>query len=251
MLNRLAPIIVLLGTLLLAGCAAKGEHHPDDPYESFNRKMYSLNKWIDVHMFRPVAATYSLILPGPVRSSVTNFFNNVDEIPTILNSMLQLEGAQAWNASKRLGINTTLGVAGFFDPATGMGIERDPNGLGKTFYVYGWKNSHYLFVPLLGPSTPRDFVGVIGNLYMTPWPYFDEYVEWSAVVLMGINMRAQMLDVEAVMGIAALDEYVFVRDAYLQNRRAYLEDEALLDKWTEDNAEWMFDNDAEVPGTEQ
>lgn len=243
MLKKVLSGLLICGTLMLTACATGPDKNPADPLEPFNRKMYDLNKWIDVRFFRPVAATYSLIVPAPARKSVTNFFNNVDELPTIVSAILQGEGKVAGNSATRLVINSTFGIVGLFDPATDMGLMREPASLSQTFYKWGWKNSTYLLIPLIGPTTTRDFSGLLGSLYLTPWPYLDESIEWSAVGLMAVNLRAQYLDSEAVLGMAALDEYAFMRDAYLQNRQAFFTGETGQDSWTEDNEDWIFENE--------
>jgi phospholipid-binding lipoprotein MlaA len=247
MLKKILNILLICSVVTLTACATHGEKNPDDPIEPFNRKMYALNQWIDVRFFRPVAVVYTMIVPAPARKSVTNFFNNVDELPTIINATLQGEGKLAGNSVTRLAINSTIGVAGLFDPATKMGFAREPVTLSQTFYKWGWTNSTYLFVPFVGPTSTRDFTGLLGSLYMTPWPYLDDVTEWSAVSLMAINLRSQYLESEALLGVAALDEYAFLRDAYLQNRRAFFSGQAEDDTWAEDNEEWIFDNAATGP----
>lgn len=231
-------ILILMFSVILTACAkpkkyddtlesAEDEYYAeevviDDPLEPMNRKLFALHKWLDRHFFRPFAMSYRAVVPPPARKMVGNFFSNVNHIPITANNILQLRPKAAFNSGSRLVINTTIGIGGVFDPATPMGFSYHKSDLGQTFARWGWQNSTFIFVPLLGPSTMRDGMGIIGDLYMTPWPYLHDSIEWGAAALYAIDKRSQFFETEGVLEVAALDQYLFIRDSYLMSREAFI-----------------------------
>ena len=209
-------------TLTVSAAIAQEEELERDPWEGLNRNLYVVHKGLDARFLRPLAVSYNAILPPPARSSVTNFFRNVNEIPNTINSILQAKPKQALIGTSRFLINSTLGIAGLFDVATKFGIERKPADFGQTLSVWGWKKSTFIIVPLLGPTTLRDGLGIGADYYLTPWPYLPDNIDWTAFGIYVISARASYLDSEALLNAAALDEYAFIRDAYLQNRAAFI-----------------------------
>ncbi len=216
--------IILFGTLCamslgLCGCATK--NNAQDPLESFNRGLFAANKKVDRAIIRPLAVAYDKSIPQPIKTSVIHFFENIWTIPTIANDLLQFQFKQASIATARFVLNTTIGIGGIFDVAsTVKALPPHKQDFGHTLERWGYKKSIYLVLPIFGPSTVRDGVGRIVTLfYMTPYLYLDSVAtrNW----LMGLNFfsdRADLLKLETIIGTAAVDEYAFVRDIYLQKR---------------------------------
>ena len=232
-----AITLLVLTTLISPGTFAQEEEKKNpDPLEPMNRKLFALHNWIDLRFFRPLAVTYRAIVPTPVRKSVNNVFANADEIPITVNNLLQGEPRRAAASARRLLINSTIGIAGIFDPATRMGYERERADFGQTMAHWGWKNSSYVFVPLFGPTTTRDGIGIVADLYMTPWVYLGTEVEWTAAGIYALNQRSKFIETEGIVAVAALDEYTFIRDGYLANRKVFVsgETEADVDDTQED-----------------
>lgn len=213
--------IPLLSTLMLSSCLHLG-NNPADPYEPWNRKIHNFNMAFDATMLRPPAKLYRAILPPRLRKGINNAFNNVDMLPSIANDLLQAEGKWAIKDTWRFLINSSLGVGGFFDVANTFGLPPHYNDLGLTFAKWGDKQSPYLVIPLIGPSTLRDASGWLFQFALwTPYVYLqNEALMYSLLGVRYLDLRSQLVDSEALMG-EALDNYSFLRDAYLQ-RRTYL-----------------------------
>lgn len=209
--------IIASGLLLLASCT-KGTN-PVDPYESANRQVYKFNNAFDVVVLKPVAKVYKAVLPSPVRLGVNNFYNNIALIPTIANDLLQAEGNLAIKDTWRLFVNSTLGIGGIFDPASRIGLPPHRNDLGLTFAKWGNKQSPYIVIPFLGPSTIRDGMGMLFDYSLfTPYPYLSsDAIVFALMGVRYVDLRAQMLETDPLMD-EAMDRYSFMRDAYLQHR---------------------------------
>ena len=204
--------------VFLAGCATSG--NPKDPIEGFNRSMYSVHDGIDTVLLKPVATGYAAVLPDPVQTGVTNFFANINDVMNSVNSLLQGKPKDAASDVGRVLVNTTVGVLGLFDVATDMGLEKHDEDFGQTFGVWGVGEGAYVFLPILGPRTARDTVGVWLDLWAEPINYIDNVpVRNSLWALLAVNKRANLLPADKVIEEAALDKYSYIRDAYLQNRR--------------------------------
>ena len=134
-----------------------------DPLEGFNRRMYHFNYRFDQWVYLPVVKGYAYITPQPVRSGVSNFFSNLGEIPTFFNSVLQLKGKRAMNATARFLFNTTFGIGGLWDPATKMGLAKQKEDFGETLGFYGVPHGPYLMLPFFGPSNLRDTTGMVAD----------------------------------------------------------------------------------------
>lgn len=196
--------------------------NPVDPYEKFNRVMYRFNDIVDRVIMKPIATLYNKIMPKPLVTGIRHFFDNFETVPTIVNDVLQANFYQATRDAWRFGVNSTVGILGFFDVATDMGLTHNKEDFGLTLAQWGYKNSGYLVLPFLGPSTTRDAIGIPVTYYISLYPYINpSYVRNSIFVLSLISHRAELLAYENVMDQAAVDKYVFLRDAYLQ-RRAWL-----------------------------
>lgn len=201
-----------------------------DPLAPFNETMFSVNLKLDDWVLRPVAKGYSFIAPEPVREHVSKFFDNVNVIPRFTNSLFQLHLPQAGTEFARFGINSTLGLAGFFDPAgTWFGLQERPNDFGLTLRYYGVPPGAYLMLPFLGPSTVTDTVGKAADAFMNPLTYltYMTNVAWyvptaaSAGWRLGeaVNYRSQHMDQFEEADRYAVDLYGAVQDFYLQTRQ--------------------------------
>lgn len=212
-----------LAAALLAGCAATPSRV--DPFEPWNRAMYSVHETVDSALIKPVAQTYVKTTPLPVRTAVSNFFGNIDDLFSGINDVLQGKPERAGDAFGRVLLNSTFGIAGIFDLASMAGIAKDKNDFGLTFGKWGAPDGAYLFIPLFGPTTVRDGTGWLVRIYASPIGYINEWeVVWSLWGLGYLDIRAQLLDSETVLETAALDKYRFLRNAYLRARRYQLYD---------------------------
>jgi phospholipid-binding lipoprotein MlaA len=228
--------ITLALTLLCTGCATA--RNPSDPLEPLNRKVFQFNETLDKAVTRPVAQGYQAIVPPPVRGGITNFFGNFRDVTTAVNNLLQLKVPRAASDLGRIAINSTLGILGFFDVASRLGLEKHDEDFGQTLGHWGVQPGPYLMLPLLGPSTARDTVGLIGDYFTDPEFYLftsspESYIVFGVRV---INLRANLLAVESVLDQAGLDRYAFLRDAYLQRRRNQVYDGNPPDLHDEDGA---------------
>jgi phospholipid-binding lipoprotein MlaA len=203
---------------LLAGCATNGD--PRDPLEPLNRGIYTFNDGVDALLIRPAGSFYSQILPQWMRTGVSNFFSNINDVIVVVNDVLQLKVSQAGSDVARLAINTTAGVLGLFDFATGWGFEKHDEDFGQTLGYWGIGDGPYIVLPILGPSNARDAVGWVGDFYAWPVSYIEH--DRTRRIVVGIRVvsaRADLLATSSILETAALDPYAFVRDAYLQRRR--------------------------------
>ena len=192
----------------------------NDPFEDMNRSTFTFNKFFDDYLLVPVTKTYQTIMPRPGQIMANNFFNNLNEIPTIGNDILQLNLKQCLVDTSRLVINSTLGIAGLVDVASHMGLVRNTEDFGLTLMQWGWKNSRYIVIPLLGSSTIRDGIAKpIDYHFFSVYPYLnDDTLRYSLLSLYFIDQRRQALELQHVIKKAVIDEYAFVRSAYLQHR---------------------------------
>ncbi|MDE2260843.1 MAG: VacJ family lipoprotein [Betaproteobacteria bacterium] len=228
--HRLFRILGLFwAVFLIAGCASlpQGSAASDrDPMESYNRAMYSFNDTLDRAVLQPVARGYVAITPDLVRTGISNFFNNIGDLAVFVNDFLQGKAKQGLADGGRFVMNTTIGLLGVFDVATPAGLPRHREDFGQTLAVWGWDNSTYLVLPLLGPSTVRDTLGLVGDtplgLYTNLHTTNTKLAEIFAFET--VNTRSNLLAASNVLETAALDPYAFVRDAYLQRRRNLIYD---------------------------
>lgn len=222
--------LVGLGSVLalLAGCASVKNPTPEDPLESYNRSMFAFNDAVDRNLLTPVAKGYQAVVPSPVRTCVTNIFNNFGDIWSGVNSFLQGRGLDSVNTFGRVLFNTTMGLGGCIDVASMKGAPRIQNDFGTTLGVWGVGQGPYFVLPLLGPSTIRDTAGTIGDgfgsaaVYASPGAINDVPVRNTVWGISFVNTRANLLNASDLLDDVALDRYSFLRDAYLQRRQAQL-----------------------------
>jgi len=218
-------ILVALSAIALTGCASIHGKNPADPLESFNRGVYQFNDAVDKAIAKPVAQGYNAVIPPPVKIMVSNFFSNLDDITVAINDLLQFKLVRAVSDGGRLVINTTIGIFGLVDIATPVGLEKHDEDFGQTLGYWGIGNGPYIMLPILGPSTLRDSIG----LYVDSRPSRLRRVKHMRTrnqlyLTESVNRRAQLLDQEKVLEEAALDRYEFIRDAYLQRRQSQIYD---------------------------
>jgi len=208
--------------LSLAGCATTD---PRDPLEPLNRSIYHFNDAVDKAVVKPVAQGYKKVLPQPVRTAVTNFFSNIDDMLIALNNLLQFKFRDAASDVARVAFNTTFGIAGLFDVATSFGLEKHNEDFGQTLGYWGIGDGPFLMLPLLGPSNLRDAIGLAAYYRLDPVLNLDHVPTRNTLsALRFIDRRARLLDAEKVLDEAALDPYTFLRDAYIQHRRSLVYD---------------------------
>jgi phospholipid-binding lipoprotein MlaA len=189
-----------------------------DPWEPLNRKVHAFNNAVDRVIAKPLAEAYVAIVPRPVRLGVRNFFDNLGQPVSMVNALLQGQPKQAGQSLARFVVNTTIGVAGIFDPATRFHIPNRSEDFGQTLGVWGWKKSRYLELPLFGPRTVRDAFGLIGDAPLAPLQHVEE--DKARVFAQGlqlVDVRTQLMAVDS-MREGAADDYALVRDAWLQRR---------------------------------
>jgi phospholipid-binding lipoprotein MlaA len=216
------PTVMLL-SLTLLGCATNGD--PRDPLEPLNRGIYKFNDVVDKAVLKPVATGYKEAMPDLVRSAVGNFFSNLDDVLVLLNDLLQFKLDRAASDISRLIWNTTVGIAGLIDVATPMDLPKHNEDFGQTLGYWGIGNGPYLVLPFYGPSTLRDTVGTVVDIHFDPVAQHTPVSERnSAIAIHGVDNRSRLLDAEKVLDEAAIDRYVFLRDAYLQRRRGLIYD---------------------------
>lgn len=189
-----------------------------DPWEKLNRKVHTFNNAVDRTIARPLAKGYVAVVPRPVRLGVSNFFSNLGEPITTLNSLLQGKPKQAGQSLGRFLLNSTLGIGGIFDPASDAKLPRKNEDFGQTLGVWGWKRSRYVELPLFGPRTIRDVFGLIGDAPLSPIRQVeDDKTRFFLQGLQLVDVRAQLLSIDALRE-GAVDEYALFRDSWLQRR---------------------------------
>lgn len=222
--------------LALGACATPhpGSNAPAfrDPYEKFNRGMYGVNRGLDKAIVTPATKVYRVVIPVVARRGITNVFNNLTEPLTFINAVLQGKPKEAWRTLKRFVVNTTIGVGGLADHATGMGLPEQSEDFGQTLAVWGIKSGPYLMLPLLGPSTFRDAGGFAVDTVSDPVTYArkaafhpDFWAKAGQFALQTLDLRSKLIDAGADDVLtSSLDEYATVRSAYLQRRQSDIYD---------------------------
>jgi len=221
-LHRLVLSLLLGLSVLLSGCA---HHNQRDPFEPLNRGIYAFNDAVDSVVLKPVATGYREVVPQIVRTGVTNFFSNLDDIIVVMNGVFQGKLPQALSDTARFLINSTVGILGLIDVATHLGLEKHNEDFGQTLGYWGVGNGPYLVLPFFGPSSVRDGLGRLVDVKADHVRWLDHVRTRNQFLATRIvNTRANLLGTEKVLETAAIDEYVFVRDAYLQRRRSLVHD---------------------------
>ena len=204
----------------------------NDPFEDLNRDIFIFNEKLDEKLLKPAALTYRKVTPQFARTGVTNFFNNLEEIDTTINQVLQGEIKYAFNDASRFVINSTIGLLGLIDVASKMGLERHEEDFGQTLGVWGFNSGPYIMIPFLGPSNPRDLLSrPISSFLSGTFAMEDNDVKLTLIGIDALETRERLLDAETlIIG----DKYIFVKDAYVQSREYEInngstEDDEFLD----------------------
>jgi phospholipid-binding lipoprotein MlaA len=221
-------------SFILFSCFISAEENPKDPYEGFNRGVYTFNDTIDGAILKPIAMGYNYVTPDVAKKGINNFYNNITDFITAVNSFLQLDFEQGMTDSGRVIVNTTIGLLGFIDVAStnvNNYTDRNRQDFGTTLARYGWRDSAYLVLPFFGPSTFRDGTGLaVDGLFIDPIGYVNN-VRLRNALYIGkiINTRAQLLDATNLMDDASIDPYAFQRDSWLQMRNAQIDGKEQID----------------------
>lgn len=216
-------ILAILAAVALTGCASTHAKNPADPLESFNRGVYQFNDALDKAVAKPVAQGYGAVMPVPGKILVNNFFSNLDDFLVTINDLLQFKFKQAASDGSRFLFNTTFGVFGLFEITTYL--EKHNEDFGQTLGYWGVGSGPYIVLPIMGPSTVRDSVGLIADSRPSKLRRINHMrTRNQMVVAKGISLREQLLDQEKVLDEAAVDRYEFIRDAYLLRRKSLIYD---------------------------
>jgi phospholipid-binding lipoprotein MlaA len=227
-LRHLGHAAALLVVLVGSGCATlppNAGQDPRDPWEKVNRNVFAFNEGLDAAVLKPVAELYAK-LPDGLRECFSNAFSNLRGPSTAINNALQGKPAEAVSDVGRFLVNTTIGIVGCFDPATDLGLERHREDFGQTLGVWGFEPGPFVMLPLLGPSSVRDAIGILAVEPFLDLNFYIDYpgVEYSILALRIVNERAELLPADRLINEAALDRYTFIRDGYLQRRRSLVYD---------------------------
>jgi phospholipid-binding lipoprotein MlaA len=231
--KKIADSLTILSLLALAFLLFTGTNNAyssdDDPLEPMNRAIFNFNEIVDDSILEPIAKGYRTVTPDPVEDSISNFFNNLGEISTIINSALQLNVEKTLSSSGRLIINSTIGLFGLFDVASTIGIERHKEDFGQTLGFYGVPAGPYLVLPFFGPSSFRDAPGLYADIAMDKSisPVQTELHHEERQLIQATNVidtRANLLEASKILDTAAKDKYIFLRESYLQRRAKMISD---------------------------
>ena len=231
--------VIVVG-LLLAGLLGPVGHANEDPWESFNRSIYSFNNTADAYVIKPVAQGYAYVMPEIGRKGVNNFFNNLLDVNGALNGFLQGRVDQGLENVGRVLINSTVGIFGLFDVATALGVPQYQTDFGHTLSIWGVPQGPFVMVPFLGPRTLRSGVGTAFDAYASPLGQMgNSDPAWGLRVFNLVDLRAGLLGADELL---SGDQYIFLRDAYLQQRRLQTSDGQLVDDFSEFDDGWEEDD---------
>jgi phospholipid-binding lipoprotein MlaA len=230
---RIITLIILFTSLNI------NTEEVNDPLEDLNRKTYEFNEKLDSTILKPTAELYSKF-PPKVKQGVTNFFNNLEEIDTSVNQLLQGKPKKSLNDLTRFVINSTIGIGGLFDVASKMGLERHEEDFGQTLAVWGVPEGPYIMLPFLGPSTLRDAASrPVSSFLSVTFHMTDTDVNIALKSVDALETRERLLDVESLM---SGDKYSFVRDAYMQSMEYEIKDGIdVEDEFVDDMEDFLID----------
>ncbi len=215
-----ASLLALAATL--GGCASSPARNPNDPLESVNRVTYKFNDTLDRTIATPVAKAYNAVTPGPLRTMISNFFSNIGDATIMVNDLLQGKITDGTEDLMRIAMNSFLGIGGLIDFATPAGLPKHDQDFGLTLGHWGVPAGPYIVLPVFGPSTARDTVGLVADLKSDPTGYFRPAIRNILYPLNFVSTRAHYLGATDLLSAAALDKYSFTRDAYLGHRKYQL-----------------------------
>ena len=221
------PVVKRVSMLVLAvamsGCATS--RNPQDPFEGYNRAMFSFNDGLDRVAIKPAATAYRNVLPQFVQTGVGNFFGNLGDVWTAVNNLLQGKVEDGLNDFMRVAVNSTLGLGGLLDISSEAGLQKHREDFGQTLGRWGVSSGPYVVLPLFGSSTLRDTAATPLDIVGDPWTYKNPVnVRNMGTAVRLVDLRASVLDASSLIEDAALDRYEFVRDAYMQRRQSRVYD---------------------------
>lgn len=255
-MKKQSLIFLTCASLLVGSCAIKPQtpeeirayEEANDPIEPFNRAMFATNMLLDAAILKPIAKGYRFIMPETVRLGISNVFDNIKQPGYLINSVLQGDGAAAYDISRRFLANTFLGLGGLFDVASDMQIPVHTNDFGQTLAVWGWQNSEpYIVWPVLGPSNPRDTLGAGLNMALSTAELsviHEPAVRYGIVALDAIQTREENIEFIESIQNSSTDLYATVRSMYRQNREKKI-NSALGINMADDLSAYDFDFDEE------
>ena len=232
-LFTLGQSLLITAAISTTGCASLGgtdtvnHTEPQDPFESYNRAVYQFNDSFDRAVAKPVAQAYQDVMPNWADKGISNFFSNLDDVLVLANNLLQFKFKQAASDAARIVFNTTVGLLGFVDVASDMDLPKHKEDFGQTLGYWGVPSGPYFVLPFLGPSTIRDTAGLgVDYTYFDPVVnHVDHLSDRAGLFLLDfVDTRADYLGASRLLDTAALDPYVYTREAYLQRRRYYVYD---------------------------
>jgi phospholipid-binding lipoprotein MlaA len=222
--DRIAKLFFCAGIALVPMAAQAAD---EDPWEGVNRAIFRFNDTLDTYALKPIAQGYEFITPQFLEDGIHNMFKNVGDVTNLANDVLQAKPAAAGVDTARLIFNTTFGLAGFFDVGTKMGLQRNDEDFGQTLGYWGVGSGPFVMLPFFGPSTVRDAVAKYPDTYTAPYRYIDDVpVRNSLLGLNIVDTRASLLSAEKLING---DKYIFIRNAFLQNREFKVKDGKVVD----------------------
>ena len=224
-------ILIFLISILLFGCATTASLDERDPLENFNRGVYSFNQTMDEIIFNPISKLYKAITPDIIEKGVSNFFSNLGDLSVIANEILQLKFDKAASDVSRVLINSTIGLLGFFDISSEIGLPKHNEDFGQTLAQWGFKSGPYIVVPFFGPATLRDLSAlVIDKGMLNPMFYIeDDMTKAGLLTLNYVDFKSRFSNRNDLIGAASLDEYEFIKNAYFEKRAYEINDGKIND----------------------
>lgn len=230
-------ILAVIGCLFIGSCASNsepiyvGDIEVNDSYESYNRSVFAFNDAVSDAVVHPIVKGYRTVVPSPARTGVRNVLRTLKSPVTFGNQVLQGDMEGAGNVLKRTVINVLVGVGGLFDVAGYEGIEYEPEDFGQTLAVWGVDHGPYIVVPLLGPSSLRDYTGYFVDGFADPlrWYLFnigEEGLYYTKIGMEYLDLRESLIDVLEELETSSVDYYAATRSIYYQRRQALIEDRA-------------------------
>lgn len=220
-------IILLVTVILSTGCASLNGREPaeGDPWESYNRAMFSFNDGFYEHLLDPITRGYKAITPDFIETGVSNVFSHADDLFVMVNDLLQFKLKQFIRDFMRFIYNTFFGLFGLIDVASHMDLPKNKEDFGQTLATWGWTDSTYFVLPFLGPSTIRDSAGIGAEFYLDPVNNIEDIrTRNGVIVLRAIDTNAGLLKAKKIVSQASFDKYTFTREAYLQLRNNRIHD---------------------------
>lgn len=227
-ITRLRTVLLISLLMLLTGCASTQYiENERDPWQGFNRSIYSFNDTLDRHALKPVAEGYRAVMPDFAEQGVRNFFSNLNDVSVAVNNLLQAKLKDSFSDIGRLLVNSTVGVLGLFDVASSIGLEKHQEDFGQTLATWGVGSGPYIVWPFFGPSTLRDTPSlVVDTVLLDPVTHVElKLAERAAVIALDrVSRRAELLSLEQAVDEISTDRYTFIREAYLDRRDFLIHD---------------------------